>query len=140
MPPKAPNIRGYFCFTHNNWAEDDAQEYEQLFEAGYFRYLMYGKEVAPSTGTPHLQGFFWTSEAKQLAVVKNKKKFKGAWITVPGKEKGLDYWVAYCSKEDVDMVQFGIKPTQDELLGERAGHHPISTPALAIVSAPNLDT
>ena len=86
MPPKHQG----FCFTHNNWAEDDEIHFRALFDSGYFKFLIFGKEHAPSTGTPHLQGFFWTSEPKQLVVV--KKKFKGAWIAVPGKDKGVVYW------------------------------------------------
>ena len=60
MPPKHQG----FCFTHNNWAAEDEEEFRKLFDKGYFRWLIIGKEVAPTTGTPHLQGFFWLSEPK----------------------------------------------------------------------------
>jgi len=108
MPPKYQG----FCFTHNNWAAEDEQELRKLFGQGYFRWICFGKEIAPSTGTPHLQGFMWLSDAKQLAVV--KKKFKGSWVAVPGNNKGPEYWKAYCSKEDVDMTELGVQPSEDE--------------------------
>ena len=39
-----------------------------------------------------------------------------AWIAVPGKDKGPAYWRAYCSKQDVTMIQLGISPTDEELV------------------------
>lgn len=112
MPPKHQG----FCFTHNNWAETDQEQYTALHASGYFRWVIWGKETAPTTGTPHLQGFFWLSEPKQLAVV--KKKFRGAWVAVPGKDKGPDYWLAYCQKQDIDATILGVQPTQEEFLAQ----------------------
>lgn len=108
MPP----LHQGFCFTHNNWTIDDDIEYKKQFDKGYFRYLIYGKETAPTTHTPHLQGFFWTSEPKRLADV--KRKFKGSWPAVPGMEKGPAYWQTYCSKQDVTPTILGIPPTEIE--------------------------
>lgn len=101
-----------FCFTHNNWAPEDAAMYKKAFDKGFFRWVIWGKETAPTTGTPHLQGFFWTSTMQQLANV--KKKFKGSWVDVPGKTKGPTYWNQYCSKQDVEMTSYGIQPTEAE--------------------------
>lgn len=45
------------CFTLNNWSED---EYKVIvnFIKHDCKYGIVGKEIAPATGTPHLQGFF----------------------------------------------------------------------------------
>lgn len=112
MPPKHQG----FCFTHNNWCQDDEVAFKKLFDKGYFRWIIWGQETAPTTGTPHLQGFFWLANADRLANV--KAKFKGSWIAVPGKDKGPDYWITYCSKQDVDMKSFGIQPSTDDFLAQ----------------------
>lgn len=44
-----------FCFTVNNYTEEDIAWFEQT---DIFKYVCFGKEVAPSTLTPHLQGYF----------------------------------------------------------------------------------
>lgn len=112
MPPKHQG----FCFTHNNWAAEDETAYERLFDRGYFKFIQWGRETAPTTGTRHLQGFFWTSQPYQLATV--KRKLNGAWVAVPGKEKGPAYWNGYCSKQDAGMKSLGVPPSEDEFLAQ----------------------
>lgn len=108
MPPEHQG----FCFTHNNWTPADLCAYRRLFDRGYFAHLVVGKETAPSTGTPHLQGWFWLSAPARLANV--KRKLNGAWVSVPGKAKGPDYWIEYCSKQDADYIHLGIAPSEEE--------------------------
>lgn len=107
MPP----MHQLFCFTHNNYSEEDVQSYRKLFEKCYVTWIIWGKETAPSTGTRHLQGAFWTSEPKRLAGV--KRKLNGAWIGVPGADKGPAHWKEYCTKQDEHAVILGIEPTHD---------------------------
>jgi hypothetical protein len=53
-----------FCFTLNNYTD---QEYEQLCESlGTMEYGIVAKELAPNTGTPHLQGYFRSKNMKSL--------------------------------------------------------------------------
>lgn len=42
-----------WCFTLNNYT---LKEYEAL-QNQECRYLLMGKEIAPTTGTPHIQGY-----------------------------------------------------------------------------------
>lgn len=44
-------------FTHNNPTPDDELNYEVMFQTGVAKYIVYGREIAPTTGTRHLQGF-----------------------------------------------------------------------------------
>jgi len=44
-----------FCFTINNYNDEDIAWLEQT---DIFKYVCFGKEVAPTTLTPHLQGYF----------------------------------------------------------------------------------
>lgn len=104
MPPK----HQFFCFTHNNYAEQDILFYRNLYSKGFVTWIIWGKETAPSTGTPHLQGALWTSQPKRLADM--KRKINGAWIAVPGLDKGPQHWNDYCSKQDAGMEALGIEP------------------------------
>lgn len=55
FPPPAPCVR--YCFTFNNYTDEDVALIQDFAEE-HTRYLIFGKEIAPTTGTPHLQGFF----------------------------------------------------------------------------------
>ncbi|AGJ74752.1 replication-associated protein [Dragonfly associated cyclovirus 4] len=45
-----------FCFTWNNYTEEDIIKTKE-FLTNNCKYGIFGKEVAPTTGTPHLQGY-----------------------------------------------------------------------------------
>lgn len=105
MPPKHQS----FCFTHNNYGANDIIRLQNL---DWYKYMIFGKEIAPSTGTPHLQGYLWTLEPRTLQQI--KRKMPGSAVFAPGKDKGPEYWRTYCSKEDVDMFESGISPSEAE--------------------------
>lgn len=44
-----------FCFTLNNYTEEDERRIQT--NASLFKYIVYGRETAPNTGTRHLQGY-----------------------------------------------------------------------------------
>lgn len=46
-----------WTFTINNWDSGDVARLEQLVSNNQAEYIVFGYEVAPSTGTPHLQGY-----------------------------------------------------------------------------------
>lgn len=95
-----------FCFTHNNWTEES---YADLVSKKY-KYLILGKEVAPTTLTPHLQGFVAFKNQRSLAAV--IKAFPGCHITPCNgtAQQNIDY----CMKEN-NYAEFGVSPiTQAE--------------------------
>ncbi len=53
--PRSKESRRYI-FTLNNYTEEDVKILME--EKVFFSYLLFGKEIAPTTGTPHLQGYF----------------------------------------------------------------------------------
>ncbi len=57
-----------WIFTLNNYTdvEVDGLKKEKVF----FSFLLFGKEVAPTTGTPHLQGYFELPKKKTLGGLK----------------------------------------------------------------------
>lgn len=62
MPPRS---RGW-CFTLNNYDEED----ETRLQALVCRYLVYGREEAPETGTRHLQGFIYFDNPRTFGGVR----------------------------------------------------------------------
>lgn len=57
-----------YCFTWNN---PPAEASDTLGALGA-KYLIYGKETAPTTGTAHLQGYVYWENAISLASVRRK--------------------------------------------------------------------
>jgi len=92
-----------FVFTHNNYPNTELEDTVEC------QYIIYGKEIAPTTGTPHLQGFIRFSPWCSLKQA--KKRMPGCWI-----EPALTLEAAmnYCTKDSI-VTERGTKPvTQDE--------------------------
>ena len=98
-----------FVFTWNNY--DDSSE-KTLSELKY-KYIFYGKEIAPTTGTPHLQGYIVFPN--QMTETSIRKKLVGAHIEVM---KGtLEQNNSYCSKSG-NVIELGTKPLVPKEKGE----------------------
>lgn len=102
---QSPRIK--YCFTLNNYTEEDELRIKLFFEEKA-AYAIYGREVAPTTGTPHLQGYVH---------LKSKMRFN-AFKTAIGETahietaKGSDQQnFEYCSKSG-DYFEMGEKTTQ----------------------------
>lgn len=115
--PEATRYQG-FCFTHNNWTQKDWDRYVGMYEKSLVTHLIIGKECGEKTHTEHLQGWFWTTTPQTLQNM--KKKCPRGVVFVPGKLKGPDHWRTYCSKQDKDMVELGIPPTEEAFLAQCA--------------------
>ncbi len=112
MPRSAPQPKSRnWCWTVNNYTDDDLKKIDDWHKAHSDSYIIYGKEVAPTTGTPHLQGYThltqpraWTAIKKLGPRLSNIKACKGS-----PKEN-----ITYCSKEG-DVTTYGPEPmTQQE--------------------------
>lgn len=79
-----------WCFTKNNYTDEDLAVLAEL----PCKYLIYGKEVAPTTGTPHLQGYLQMEKKIRMAGL--KKLFEAHYTLANG---SADQNIAYCSKE-----------------------------------------
>ena len=83
-----------FCFTLNNY-DDTEYEIVKLFLTTNCKYGIVGKEVAPNTGTPHLQGFCNLSKPMRFSTI---KKCLGDRVHLE-KAAGSDHQnQSYCSK------------------------------------------
>lgn len=105
-----PAARKYhsYCYTINNYDESDLQRLRAL-HPDKVSFLLAGREVAPVTGTPHLQGYLWTVLPCTLQQVQ-RLLGGSAWAGVPGPDKPPTHWLEYCTKEDTDALQLGTIP------------------------------
>lgn len=105
--------RGY-CFTTNNPTEEDEHVIFDL--ANVATYVVVGRETAPSTGTPHLQGFVYFG---------NKRTFQGVLDLLPYgshlEVKSIGSTFRQCSeycKKDGDYFESGECPMDPERKGD----------------------
>lgn len=97
--PAAPTRSRGWCFTLNNWTAGDTEVLDQV----ECQYLVYGKEVAPSTGTPHLQGYIHFSSEKTLRRVKG---ILGPRFHLEARMGTIEQAIEYC-KKDGDFKERG---------------------------------
>lgn len=91
-----------WCFTLNNYSSYDTDELHKA----ECKYLIYGREHCPTTGTPHLQGYIVFGTMKRLSALK-KLNSTAHWEIAKG---DTEQNVAYCSKADDAPYERGIKP------------------------------
>lgn len=90
-----------YVFTWNNYPEDA----DECVTSVNYEYLVYGREVAPTTGTPHLQGYLYLKNATTMKSL--EKKCKGIHLAYA--KGSADQNFDYCSKEG-NYVELGTKP------------------------------
>lgn len=102
-----PKSRGW-CVTINNYTDEDL---------GYLRtidctYSIVGKEVAPTTGTKHLQCYFYWQNARSFNMVKTLFR---TWHLEKAKGNSFQNFT-YCSK-DGDFEERGPRPKDPQAGG-----------------------
>lgn len=97
-----------FVFTWNNYP----LECKEVLSTYGAKFLTYSHEVAPTTGTPHLQGYICFPNARFLTAV--KKVMVGCWVEIA---KGdLNQNKDYISKV-ADAVVIGVPPKSKTQVG-----------------------
>lgn len=91
--------RRAYVFTLNNYTEDDVANLK-LVGSAPIRYICFGCEVAPSTGTPHLQGYMELSKPMRATAV--RKLIKCASIWLQGRFGSREEAREYTRKEGVE--------------------------------------
>lgn len=92
-----------YCFTLNNYTEDDIQRLVEL--APSVGYIVYGKEVGES-GTPHLQGFVQFATRIRFDPAKAKISGRCHLERARNAQQARDYCV-----KDGDFTEFGTLST-----------------------------
>lgn len=95
----------HWCFTLNNYTDQDLQRLHEAFNNDAFNmlYLVYGRETGDS-GTPHLQGFVSFSERTRFSTVRNR--LGQCHLSVA---RRITHAIDYC-KKDGDFDEFGEPP------------------------------
>lgn len=93
------------CFTLNNYTDDF---FANLIADGRVRYAIAGREVAPTTGTPHLQGYLELTG--QISHAQAQALLPGAHFSA---RRGTAVQAAeYCRKEDPSPYEHGVISSQ----------------------------
>lgn len=97
-----------FVFTHNNYTATTLADLHALFDtlvaSGDLLYGIVGKEVAPTTGTHHLQGYVQFVSRRRIGSIRSL--LRGAHVEVARGDVDANY--TYCSKGG-DYFEFGDK-------------------------------
>lgn len=105
------NAARNYCFTYNNPPLDLGPFRD--FLTSYCTYAIYGHELAPLTGTPHLQGYVQLKEKERLTGL--AKKMSGCHLSIAkgGWESNRDY----CSKDATGVWTWGSPSVAGKRLG-----------------------
>jgi hypothetical protein len=102
-----------FCLTWNNYPHEIALDPDtnatsirnRLFDANTMRYLIIGFEIAPNTGTPHLQMYVHYHTVKDIGYV--RKRWPGCHVEPALGTPSQNY--DYCSKGNA-FCEYGTLP------------------------------
>lgn len=104
-----------WVFTINNWTEDDYRRLRVLGTASGTVYLCFQPEIAPQTGTPHLQGYWKTIQRTRKVVCKMLGGH--CWVAPQRSKQDLKAAVYCCKPESRDQrderfgfEEYGVKP------------------------------
>ena len=101
-----------FCFTLNNYGQNDEDGMAQLISPKGAQYVIYGREKGAS-GTPHLQGvIYFRNQRVNASVI----AFLGRGYHVEVMKGTIDQAIVYCMKEG-NWVEHGVRPMSQELKG-----------------------
>lgn len=103
--PSGKRSRGW-CFTVSNYTEDDLVTVKALAHAS--AYVIAGYEVAPKTGTPHIQGYVYYESARSFESM--RKRLPRAHLE-PARGTG-EQNKKYCSKGGLICIEQGVPPQQ----------------------------
>lgn len=90
-----------WVFTWNNYTDADLELFEYMRDnmaEALLRRLIVGKEIAPTTGTPHLQGYFGFTKAYTLGMLKKRFGNQPSFQIARGEDEDSE---RYCSKENL---------------------------------------
>ena len=106
-----PKQDRHFCFTINNWTEEELNQLKKI-ELKKIKYLIVGDEIAPTTGTPHLQCFITWANVKTESACK-KRLPKRAYVRFMYDHSNPTACAEYCKKQKV-LHEAGSFPRQGQ--------------------------
>lgn len=106
---KADNRRCAYCFTWNNYTDEDIRKLCMFTEEPKLKYLTYGMEVGES-GTPHLQGFMYFNQKVSIVNIKKMLNAEAIHIEEKYEYSTFEAAIAYCHKDDKQPFEYGTRP------------------------------
>lgn len=106
-PAKGSTRVRSMVFTLNNWTDAIVDDLVKWATTNC-RYLVYGKEIAPTTGTPHLQGYCQLNKQTRLSTLSKLFKWRTD-ITRGTPQQASDY----CKKEG-NFIEIGEISLQEK--------------------------
>lgn len=106
MSGKSPPPRAGWCFTHNNYSDEDIDFCLKLVENDAVRYITFGEELG-NRNTPHLQGYIHLESRRTRSSV--SKLFKALKPHLEARKGSPAQAIAYCHK-DGKVHEAGIPP------------------------------
>lgn len=98
-----------WVFTLNNYTSQQEEVIRNKQQEGIIKYVRYGKEIAPTTGTPHLQGYIQFTKKITLSSIKKKLGINS--IHLKPAMGTLEDNIKYTGK-DGDITEYG-EPTRE---------------------------
>lgn len=99
-----------WVFTLNNYSDSDLSRLSLLCSSGKCKYIVYGLESAPTTGTRHLQGFVFFNDAKTRSAVKKIIGEAHLEFSKDDPKRGFSSAIEYCRKGG-EFFEFGDAPS-----------------------------
>lgn len=112
MPPSSStpsNQAPGWCFTVNNFTEEDKTYIKCLLDKQGVDYIVFGEETAPTTGTPHLQGYIHFKAKRRFKTV---KELLPAGAHIEAAKGTAEHNKAYCTKDGTGIVEVGELPSR----------------------------
>ncbi len=111
---KAPQLQAKqsrnWCFTLNNYTDEDLKTIDKWHQNNTTAYIIYGKEKGGDTGTAHLQGFIHLPKARAATAL--KKILPRAHLTICRGSPAEN--IIYCTKEDKEPTVYGVQPVSQQ--------------------------
>ncbi|AUM61715.1 Rep [uncultured virus] len=96
-----------YCFTYNNYTEDGIIALKGWISS-QSKYACFQKEVAPTTGTQHIQGYINLKKKARMTTIQKKLGTLGIQLTLINANGTPAQNRTYCSKEGgSDFWEFG---------------------------------
>lgn len=116
--PLAPPVREQarsgarrFCLTVNNFARDDSGApalYALVQTEPRITAFVCEVEVAPNTGTQHLQGYCETQSTHRYEQMQQWPCFSGQGVSFRVAAGTAEQNIAYCTKDGTEILKYGI--------------------------------
>lgn len=103
MVERRPNPSFNYIFTYNNYT-NEGEESLKNWLALHAKYAVFGHEIAPSTGTPHLQGYLSLRKKMRMTTIHGKLREINVNLSLQVARGSANENRVYCTKADKDNM------------------------------------